>query len=499
MRPAVDLRLVPPALVAWACAWAGAPAGAPTLRAAAACCLALAGVLLAVHAGVVRRDRDPGRDRGLGLAALTLAVACAVLAAGGAAASARASGDLPELARDGASVEVLARVVADPEPVAAPWADEPQVRTLLRLVSIEHGGRTTAAGGLLDVSGGAEWAAADVGATILVEGRLRPGRPGEEPVARLVPASAPRVVDPPGALLRGVDDVRTSLLEVTDGLSPQARGLVPGAAVGDTTRVPDDVDAAMLATSLTHITAVSGGHFAIVVASLAWCCALLRVPRAARTLVTALAVVAFVALVRPDPSVLRAAGTGAVALVAACLGRPARAVPALAACVVVLLVADPWLARSYGFVLSVAATAGLVTLTTPISRRLAPWCGRPAAFALAVPVAAQVACAPILVLLSPSVAVYAVPANLVAAVALAPATVLGVLAALLAPWCPVLALPVAWCAGLATWWIATTARVFAALPGAAFPWLPGVPGVLLMAALTAVALGVLRRGWPVAP
>ena len=55
-----------------------------------------------------------------------------------------------------------------------------------------------------------------------------------------------------------------------------------------------------------------------------------------------------------------------------------------------LLLVDPWLARSYGFVLSVLATGGLVLLAPGWARRLAGrGVPRRLAEALAVPLAAQ--------------------------------------------------------------------------------------------------------------
>src|SRR5690606_11441250 len=216
-----------------------------------------------------------------------------------------------------------------------------------------------------------------------------------------------------------------------------------------------------------------------------------RGARPARVAVAGAAMAGCAVLVHPEASVLRAAAMGAVGVVGIALGRPSRAVAALGVGVVVLLVVDPWLARSYGFVLSVAATAGLALLTAPIARRLAPWCGRTAAHVVAVPVAAQAACAPVLVLLDPSVSTWAVPANLLAAPALGPATVLGVLATLVAPWWPPAATALGWSAGLFTGWIAGVARVFADLPGARLPWPGGVGGLLLLAVLTAGALAVV--------
>ncbi|WP_211240027.1 ComEC/Rec2 family competence protein, partial [Promicromonospora kroppenstedtii] len=136
--------------------------------------------------------------------------------------------------------------------------------------------------------------------------------------------SAAEIRAPPSAL-RVLDTHRAALLAVTDPLSPQARGLVPGAAIGDTTRLPDDTAEEMRIAGLSHITAVSGGHFAVVVAVLTLLCSAARLPRPGRVLVIALASVAFVLLVRPEPAVLRAAVMAAFALAGTALGRPSQA------------------------------------------------------------------------------------------------------------------------------------------------------------------------------
>ncbi|GMA25509.1 hypothetical protein GCM10025864_32680 [Luteimicrobium album] len=78
-------------------------------------------------------------------------------------------------------------------------------------------------------------------------------------MAQLVPLRAPDVRAPPHGPVAGADDLRSALMDVTDDLSPQARALVPGVAVGDVTRLPDDLDTAMRTVGLTHVTAVSGG------------------------------------------------------------------------------------------------------------------------------------------------------------------------------------------------------------------------------------------------
>jgi competence protein ComEC len=157
----------------------------------------------------------------------------------------------------------------------------------------------------------------------------------------------------------------------------------------------------------------------------------------------------------------------------------------------VLLVADPWLAGEVGFVLSVLATGALVILGGPLADRWAGTLGRPLATALALPVAAQLVCAPVILLLTPAVSLYAVPANVLAAPAVAPATVLGLAAGCVAPWWAGGAQLLALGAGAACWWIGTVGRVAAAAPGAQLAWLPGWSGAALLTVTGACALRLL--------
>jgi len=200
----------------------------------------------------------------------------------------------------------------------------------------------------------------------------------------------------------------------------------------------------------------------------------------------------FLVLARPQPSVLRATVMGLVTVAALGTGRRRAGVPALCAATVGLLLVDPWLARSYGFVLSVLATAGLLVLAGPWTRTLRRWLPTPVAAAVAVPAAAQAVCAPVVVLLSAQVSLVAVPANLLVAPAVPPATVLGVLAAVTAPLSQPVAGAVGWAAGAPAWWIVTVAGVAARLPGAALDW-PATPvGAVLLAVAIVGAILVAR-------
>jgi competence protein ComEC len=164
--------------------------------------------------------------------------------------------------------------------------------------------------------------------------------------------------------------------------------------------------------------------------------------------------------------------------------------------VTALLVADPWLAASLGFALSVAATGSLLLCARPLAAGFARVMPRPLALALAVPVAAQLACGPLLVLIEPAVPLYGVVANLLAGPAAPVTTVLGLAACLSAP--------LAWLqSGLAAlaWvpasWIAATATTLSDLPAARLPWWEGLPGAVALAVVgTAVGavIALPRRG-----
>jgi competence protein ComEC len=185
---------------------------------------------------------------------------------------------------------------------------------------------------------------------------------------------------------------------------------------------------------------------------------------------------------------------GAIGLIGLVAGRPRAAMPALAAAVAVLILMNPELAGDPGFTLSVLATAGLLLLAPPwrdgLRRR-----GWPpgAAEALAVPAAAQVACGPVIAGLSGTVSLVAIPANLVVVPAIAPATVLGIAAAVLSPIWPGGAAFAAWLGHWPAQWLVLVATYGARVPAGAVPWPDGVTGALLLAAITVALLVAARR------
>jgi competence protein ComEC len=281
--------------------------------------------------------------------------------------------------------------------------------------------------------------------------------------------------------------------------------------VGDTATMPDDLAEAFHVTDLVHITAVSGANLSIMLALLLGAptraggtergglAAFLGIPLRVAAVLGVGLTVAFVTLCRPDPSVLRAAATGLLSLVALAVGRPRQAVSALAAGVLVLLLVDPFLARSYGFLLSVLATAGLLTLGRRWARALhrRGW-PHHLAEAVACAASAQALCAPVTVLLAPRISLVGIPCNLLAELAVIPATLLGFAALAVAPLSTAVAAFLAGMAGYPTQWLAAVARAGAALPGAELAWTPGWRGTATLALAVLAACYAARLLLPMA-
>lgn len=331
----------------------------------------------------------------------------------------------------------------------------------------------------------------EVGARVALDARVVATEPGDARAWLLIADAAPTTVAPPPTSVAWAAQLRSAFSRIAEGLPGAGGQLLPGLAIGDTSAVGPELDAAMTVSSLSHLTAVSGSNCAIVVALgmlLGRVLGLSRVVRVA----TALAFLAgFVVLVTPEPSVQRAAAMAVIVLLLLASGRPIRGLPVLALAVLALLVADPWLSRSAGFALSVLATAGLVVLAPSLVRALQRVIPKPLALVVAVPVAAQLACQPVLVALDPVVATYGVAANLLAAPAAPVATVLGLISCVLAPVAPPLAGVVAALAWVPAAWIAGVAHLFSTLPGSSVPWPSGIAGVIAMSALTVTAVVVL--------
>lgn len=276
-----------------------------------------------------------------------------------------------------------------------------------------------------------------------------------------------------------VTGLRAAFMKNLRGVDSNSAGLVAGLAIGDVSMLSQSLLDQMKLVSLTHLTAVSGANCAIVLAMFYLLVRKLGGGRWWRLGIGLAALISYVQLVGAQPSVLRAAVMAASVLIGVSLGRKTAPMSALALSVIVLLIADPWLSIDFGFALSVAATAGLLVLTQPITARLQPHLPTWLAIAVAVSLSAQILCLPILLQLQSGIATYALPANVLAEPLVAPVTVLGICACLIAWLFP----PAAWCltylASEATWLIAKIANYFSSQQNVTLGWPTGIAGVTL--------------------
>jgi competence protein ComEC len=270
--------------------------------------------------------------------------------------------------------------------------------------------------------------------------------------------------------------------------------MLPALVLGDTSKLTTQTTAEFRAAGLTHLTAVSGANVTIVCGAVLLTAGLVG-PRVA-VLLAALALSAFVVVVQPTASVLRAAVMGAVTLVAVLSHRRRQAIPALSASVLVLLIASPELAVDIGLALSVSATAALVVLAPVWSRRLVGhgW-PKPLADAVSVAVAAQLVTAPLIAGMAGTFSVVSVAANVAAAPVVPPITVVGTAAAALCPIWPAGAELLIRFTGPELWWLLRVARWSAGVPGASVPTPSGLVGVVTVAAAGVAVVVEWRWRW----
>lgn len=493
-RP-LDMRLAVAAAGCWLVVAGGIMAGAGFARA-----LAIAGVVGASAAAVawvaVRADRRP-----LCLLVAALFLVCTGYAFSTAMRVAAAETVAADL--DGLRARAVMVVAEDPRPLPGGGFDG-RARVLVRgdLESVRRDGADVPrAGSILVFAPAAGWADLLPGQRVGFRGRFDAPLRNDLSVATVRADKAPEEAGPPSRVQRGAGGVRAQFARLSAHvLGDRGGGLLPGLVLGDVSALPEEVREDFKASGLTHLTAVSGSNFALVCGAV-----LLAVrplgPRPA-ALLTALALIGFVIVVRPSPSVLRAAAMGLIALAALVTGRRRQALPALAAAVLVLLAASPALAVDAGFALSVLATAALVAIAPTWVDRLVGWgCPRALAEALAVAGAAHLVAIPIVAAISGQVSLVAVLANVLATPAVVPATILGALASGVGMVWPFGAELMIRLAGPAVWWLLETARWCAGLPGARVGVPDGVLGAALLtsAGLVAVAwMASARARWMVA-
>lgn len=480
-----DLRLVPAAIVGWAVVLSGLYLGSSITAA-----LGATGLLVATAAALRGRSAVVVAVGGVA-AAVALVVATQTWQV--------EHHPLRTAAQRGSAATLVVHLRDDPRAVAAPGYGGRQTQVQQVVVHAELEAATVAGqqwrtgGRVILLAPARGWAGLLPGQRVRTSGLLAAPNRSDLTVAVLRARGGPDVLSAPTAVQRVAERLRSGLRLAAMGLDPEPAGLLPALVVGDTSAMVPSVEAEFRAAGLTHLIAVSGTNVAILCGVVLGLARLVGLGPRAAVLLAGLTLVGFVVLCRPSPSVLRAAVMGAVMLLALVLGRRRSAVPALCAAVLVLLLIDPSLGNDPGFTLSVLATGALVLLAPGWSAALRRRGVPPGiAEALAVPAAAHVITAPVVAGLSGQVSLVAILTNLLAAPAVAPATVLGVLAAVMAVLHPGAAAVVVHLAGPAVSWLVGVGHWGAAVPDGVLRWPDGTFGALLLALIVAVVMLAMR-------
>ncbi len=352
----------------------------------------------------------------------------------------------------------------------------------------------------ITASSGQDWLELSPGSHIRAQGILSLSQGSSEPGIALRATGSYILIDNPGVAARFLHRVRLGLNKTSATLPMPAAVLLPGVVIGQTSAIPETLAQEFRDAALLHVLAVSGANLSILLGFVLLISGWFGVRGYGRLILGCLVAGTFVALCGTEPSVIRASAMGIVALTSVGSGATGgRAIRHLCVAVLVLLTIDPWLSLSWGFALSVTATAGLVLLAGPWAKCLAAWLPRWLAEVIAIPLAAQCATEPVVVLLSGQLSIVGVVANVLVAPFIAPATIMGFLATGLSLGGVfvgrVAAVPAGWCCNAIAW----IARCCSHLPGARFSWPAGVlPWLVLVGIILlwlVLAPQILCRRW----
>jgi competence protein ComEC len=301
----------------------------------------------------------------------------------------------------------------------------------------------------------------------------------------------PRVVGRRGGI-GGVADRLHAHVERTlaRGTTGERRTVLTGIVLGEDDGIDRSLREAFQASGLMHLLAVSGQNVAITAVGVVAVARIAGIGRLVSEGTAIVVVLAYALAVGWQPSVVRAAVAGILASLGWITSRPRDRWHAMAVGALVLLAWTPSAALEPGFQLSFAAVAAIFVAIPRVA-------GVPDAYpvprglwdVLVVAVACGLVTAPIVWLHFGAVALWTVPANVVAEPAMPPLIALSLAAAALEPVLPDAAAALAWLAGGCAAWIALVARVVSGWPSAQIRS-PVALGAIL--AVSAAAIRVRR-------
>ena len=285
-----------------------------------------------------------------------------------------------------------------------------------------------------------------------------------------------------GRETNAVERVKQQFEKQATGVNGDAKALVLGLSIGDDSTLSKRTSDRLKVVSLTHLSAVSGANCAIVLGGVLLLLKRFAISRTARSGLAVFALVGYVLVVGPQPSVLRSAIMAGLVILAMAGGRKVPPLVALAWSIILVLLLWPRMAGELGLLLSAASTAAILLLAPKLYERMRTRLPKWLAASLAVTVAAQLWCLPMLQPLQGGLPTYSVAANLLAEPLVAPITVLGIAALI----CSAFGLPLA---GLLTFCASIPANAIVQisklgdLPASTLWWPSGTLGAIATACL----------------
>lgn len=258
-RRRTDLRLAPPAVLAWAAAVAGVWLPLPALG------LVIGGLLLgaaALFAGMRRRSRTqsgPVPRSFLTTLCVALVLAAAVASHSAVASSHKHGGAVAEAVASRSAVVIELEVAGPPRQLKAPgragadrWAVPATASTIIA------GGNLIRGEAQLLIMGGPDWQRVVPGQRIRTAGKLRPPEDGQTQAGILSASTGPATLVAPSGWQEGPAALRGGFAAAAEWTGGDARGLLPGMVTGDTGFLDEQLQTAMKTVGMTHLTAVSG-------------------------------------------------------------------------------------------------------------------------------------------------------------------------------------------------------------------------------------------------
>ena len=353
---------------------------------------------------------------------------------------------------------------------------------------------------LLRVGRRVRWPAARTGAEVALGGRLLPLRARDAHHRRrgahalLLVGGARATGARRGGVLGALDRARANAERgVAAGLRGPQAALARGMVLGEDEQLSEPVREDFRRSGLAHLLAASGQNVMLLAALAMPLLAAAGLGLRSRLSAVLGLIAVYVPLAGAGPSIQRAGVMGAAGVVAGLAGRPSSRWYALLLAAAVTLVLNPRAVADPGWQLSFAAVVAILALARRVADALVERrCPPVLAEATGLTLVATVGTAPLLAFHFGRVSLASLPANLLAAPAVAPIMWLGMVAAAVGQVAAPLAVPLNALGQYALGYLSWLAHASAELPGASLGLKLGSP-LAVAAAYTVLAGGLAVR------